>query len=94
MQRRTTSRQIRFRRSLGNLLRGRRQELMLSQGELADAVAVTQASISNYETGRSEAPLSILLCLCKELRLHPAELVAYLDIEHDDGRPMLTQARE
>ena len=80
MRRTKLDKQLRFREALGHLLRNRRQEMMLSQEELGEAAAVSQASISNYETGRSEVPLSVLLCLCSELQISPADLIAHLDI--------------
>jgi len=57
--------------------------MQLSQITLARAVAVTQGSISNYENGRSEAPLSVLLLVCKELQLSLSDLVSDLEREHE-----------
>lgn len=70
-----------FRRSLGSVLRDRRVELRLSQEHLAGMVEVTQSSISNYETGRTEAPLSLVLRLCHELSIPPVDLLERLEIE-------------
>ncbi|MQA00684.1 MAG: helix-turn-helix domain-containing protein [Dehalococcoidia bacterium] len=75
MGRRTTTRARLFRRSLGGVLRQRRLELKLSQEDLAWAVEVTQGSISNYENGRSEVPLSLLLAMCDELQLRPTDVL-------------------
>lgn len=65
--------------SLGATIRRRRLELKRSQADLAGAVAVTQASISNYETGRREPPLSLLLCVWDELDLSPFDLLWQLE---------------
>ncbi|TAJ21356.1 MAG: XRE family transcriptional regulator [Dehalococcoidia bacterium] len=78
MDQRQTTRSVRFRRALGRVVRDRRRELCLSQGDLASAVDVTQGSISNYENGRTEVPLSVLLVMCEQLRIQPMDVIAML----------------
>lgn len=78
MDQRSTTRTVRFRRALGRMVRDRRRELCLSQGDLASAVEVTQGSISNYENGRTEVPLSVLLVMCEQLRIQPMDVIAML----------------
>ncbi len=56
------SREPRF--GVGARLRLLREERHISQEEVAFAAEVTQASISNYENGRNEIPLSVLLSVC------------------------------
>lgn len=84
MGRQTSTRTRFFRRNLGVVLRQRRLEMNLSQEDLAWAVEVTQGTISNYESGRSEVPLSILIGMCEQLQLDPNDL---LDVFRQTGRP-------
>ncbi len=75
MGRQPTYRTLAFRRRLGAVLRERRLELRLSQEDIAWAVDVTQGTISNYESGRSEVPLSVLLEMCEHLQFHSSDLL-------------------
>ena len=74
MGRHTTARARLFRSNLGAGLRQRRLELNLTQEDMAWVVEVTQGTISNYENGRSEVPLSVLIEMCDHLHLQPSEL--------------------
>lgn len=47
----------------------------MSQEHVAYEMGLTQGSISNYEVGRSDIPLTVLLRLCTVLRTTPADLV-------------------
>lgn len=76
MARQTTARDRGFRREFGSMLRERRMSLNLSQEELASSVNLTQATISNYENGRSEMPVSILVSVCERLQFRPEELLS------------------
>jgi len=73
------------------MVRDRRRELCLSQGDLASAVEVTQGSISNYENGRTEVPLSVLLMMCEQLRIQPMDIIAMLAPfgSHTGPRPLI-----
>ncbi len=64
-----------FRRELGERLRSLRIALNLSQEEVGFAADVTQGSISNYENGISEIPLSVLIEICSSLDVRPFELI-------------------
>lgn len=70
------------RRALSGELRvtlGRRlRELRVSHRESQEAVAwaadVTQGSISNYEAGRNEVPLSVLMSICEYFNIPLSEM--------------------
>jgi len=60
---------------VGALLRRRRCELGLSQEHVAYEIGLTQGSISNYEVGRTDIPLSVLFKICATLRITAADLI-------------------
>ncbi len=64
-----------LRAEVGARLRLIREERRISQEEIAFAAEVTQASISNYENGRNEIPLSVLLSVCDFLSVPLAEML-------------------
>lgn len=64
-----------FHREVGGRLRARRIALQLSQEALAWETDVAQATISNYENGRHDIPVSVLIALCEALSVSPVELV-------------------
>ncbi len=64
-----------LRAEVGARLRLLREERHISQEEIAFAAEVTQASISNYENGRNEIPLSVLLSICDFLAVPLSELL-------------------
>lgn len=64
-----------FRRQLGEQLRTRRLELGLSQEDVGLESDVAQGSISNYEAGRSDVPVVVLLRICRTLGLNLFEIV-------------------
>lgn len=68
-----------LRRELGRRIRTYRIQRDMTQEQLAWAADVTQGAISNYETGRHEVPLSVLLAVCAALDVSPLELVPILD---------------
>ena len=61
LSRRQISRELRFEVSIR--VKQLRQRRGVSQEELAFAIEMTQASISNYENGRCEIPLSVLIAI-------------------------------
>lgn len=65
----------RFHREIGERLRDRRTALGLSQEALAWEADVAQATISNYENGRHDIPISVLIALCRALAASPLDLV-------------------
>jgi len=64
-----------LRAEVGARLRLLREERHISQEEIAFAAEVTQASISNYENGRNEIPLSVLLSVCDFLSVPLSEML-------------------
>lgn len=69
---------------LGNLLRRRRTELRLSQGELASRIGLRQSTISALETSatvRTATLLSALAALDLEMVLRPRTKGSAKDIE-------------
>ncbi len=64
-----------LRAEVGARLRLLREERHMSQEEIAFAADVTQASISNYENGRNEIPLSVLLSVCDFLGVPLTEML-------------------
>ncbi len=75
-----------FRSELGAWLRSSRQQRGLSQEQLAWEADITQASVSNYEAGRHEIPVSIFVALCRALGMDPGELLRILTDR--SGRPV------
>lgn len=57
-------------RKLGAALRGRRQELGLSQGEVAEQAGVSRKWLSEFESGKSRADLSLVLQSLAAVGLH------------------------
>jgi len=64
-----------LRAEVGPRLRTLRESRSISQAEIAFAAEVTQASISNYENGRNEMPLSVLLAVCDYLGVPLSEML-------------------
>ena len=62
-RRRALSRELRL--QIGPRLRELRMQHRESQEAVAWAADVTQGSISNYENGRNEVPLSVLISICE-----------------------------
>lgn len=61
-----------------------RKRVGLTQRQLADAVGVTESTISNWEQGRNSLDwLERVAKLCRALQCTPEELVGYVDPEQD-----------
>ena len=73
MGRKSISHQLRL--GIADKLKYYRESNGISQEELAFAVDITQASISNYENGRSETPLSVLIAISTFLEISLLELL-------------------
>ena len=52
-------------KAIGEKIRTKREELKLSQGEVADILELSYTQIYHYEIGRSEIPITNLLRLCE-----------------------------
>ncbi|MGE3960091.1 MAG: helix-turn-helix domain-containing protein [Dehalococcoidia bacterium] len=64
-----------FRVTIGQRLRDQRIRLGLTQEDLAWEAGISQGSVSHYEQGKIEIPLSVLLDLCRALRISPVLIV-------------------
>lgn len=61
-----------------------RKRLGMTQRQLADAVGVTESTISNWEQGRNSLEgLERFVKLCRVLQCTPDDLVEYVDPEQD-----------
>lgn len=80
-----------LRAEVGPRLRVLRESRGISQAEIAFAAEVTQASISNYENGRNEMPLSVLLAVCDYLAVPLAEMLPMANLystAHEPAQPV------
>lgn len=71
-------------RALGRRIRTWRVRRQMSQATLADLTGITQSTLSNYENGKRDLPVSTLL-----------KLAEHLDVDLEDlaGRPMRPRRR-
>lgn len=61
-------------------------ERRMSLTELCDRVGITMANLSILKTGKAKAVrFSTLEALCKELDCQPADLLAFIDEDEDEG---------
>ncbi|MDR1488436.1 MAG: helix-turn-helix domain-containing protein [Holosporales bacterium] len=56
--------------SIGKKLKTKRQELKLTQKDLASSVGVTSQQLQKYESGQSKISIEMLLNLCRELKVN------------------------
>jgi len=59
----------------GKLRRLRKQVVMLTQGELADAAGISRGEISHLETGKRKPLATTLRRLCIALECEPGDLL-------------------
>ena len=67
---------------IGRRIRARRDELRMSQVDLATACQVPQARISEYESGTRELPRAVMDRLCKALKITTDILLAGITVQH------------
>ena len=60
---RNRARRVEMRKALGHELRQWRESLRISQTTAGAKAGITQACLSNYETGRREAPHGVVVLL-------------------------------
>ena len=65
---------------VGRRLREERRRRGLSQSEVSRSAGITQASLSNYETGKRELPLSTVLNLAAALDVSLGDLMEIPDV--------------
>ena len=68
------------RAKLGHQLRTLRHRAGRSQTDVSKGAGITQASLSNYETGKREVPLSTALNIAAELDVPFSEIVETTDV--------------
>lgn len=68
------------RTKLGQQLRTLRHKAGRSQTDVSRGAGITQASLSNYETGKREVPLSTALNIAAELDVPFSEIVETNDV--------------
>ena len=68
------------RRETGERVRYWRTRRRCSQAEVARAAGITQASLSNYETGKRELPLSTGLAIASALDITLGDLLEVTDV--------------
>ncbi|MPZ98054.1 MAG: helix-turn-helix domain-containing protein [Dehalococcoidia bacterium] len=73
------------RQTTGERLRRRRQEIGLTQSEVAWMAGITQAALSNYENGKRDLPIPSLLALAGVLRTTPMEFIPALQPDRFEG---------
>jgi DNA-binding XRE family transcriptional regulator len=62
-------------RGIGNKLRQRRDDLKVTQGQLATEAGVKRTSITNIEAGRQKVPLQLLYKLCAALEIEVVDVL-------------------
>ncbi len=62
-------------RLLGERLKRRREEMHISQGQLAEKIKVLRTSVTNIEAGRQRPPLHLLYDLCDVLGIEVASIL-------------------
>jgi transcriptional regulator with XRE-family HTH domain len=67
---------------IGRRIKARRDELRMSQVDLATACQVPQARISEYESGTRELPRAVMDRLCKALKITTGILLAGITVQH------------
>ncbi len=65
---------------VGRRLREARRRRGLSQSEVSRSAGITQASLSNYETGKRELPLSTVLNLAAALDVPLGDFMEISDV--------------
>ena len=60
---------------IGKFIAEKRRERGLTQAELAERLSITDRAVSKWENGRSMPDSSIMLALCKELKISVTDLL-------------------
>lgn len=69
-----------MRSEVGQRIRDWRQRREMSQAEVARVAGITQASLSNYENGKRDLPLSTLLGVSAALNVSLGDLLDLPDV--------------
>jgi len=80
-----------YMKKLGEQLKKLRLSKHMTQDELAAAVGTTKASISNYERGQRNPPVSILNSIAAALDIQSSDLVSYMleEEKNDEYTPII-----
>lgn len=71
--------------TIGEMIKTRREELGITQVELADRLEITKQLLYKYETGRiTNIPLKTLEHIAEELKMDPAVLVGWADEDENE----------
>jgi DNA-binding XRE family transcriptional regulator len=62
-------------RRIGQRIKQRRNEMKMTQTELAEATGVLRTSITNIEAGRQKAPLHLIYQLCMVLDVKVVDIL-------------------
>ena len=69
-------------RTIGHRIKTRRDEIRMSQVDLASAAQVTQGRISEFESGTKALPHATMERICKALGIAPATLLDGITVSH------------
>ena len=72
---RLVEREERDKYEIGDKIRNRREELKLSQDQLADIVGTSRKAVSRYETGDREMGITFFTQYADALEINPAKLL-------------------
>jgi transcriptional regulator with XRE-family HTH domain len=73
--------------ALGQTIRARREQTRMTQGELADLVGMSRASVTNIELGRQSVLVDQLCRFAHALGVEPADLLQCAPLRRAD-RPV------
>ena len=83
----------RLHRSLGERIRGLREDAGDSQGDLADALGLSRTSVVNVEAGRQRPPLATLYRIAKRYHTDvPSLLPPLSDVDETEVEARLIEA--
>lgn len=69
-------------RTIGHRIKARRDEIRMSQVDLATAAHVTQGRISEFESGTKPLPHAVMERVCKALSIMPSTLLDGITVTH------------
>ncbi len=64
---------------IGKEIKHFREQLNLTQSDLAERIGVTRTSISNLESGRQRVPIDTLFAICEVLRIEPRDILPTIE---------------
>src|SRR5258708_19947441 len=70
--------------ALGQTIRSKREEKRMTQGELADLVEMSRASVTNIELGRQSVLVDQLCRFANALAVQPADLLRFAPAPRED----------